>query len=611
MKSKLLSAALVSGALTAGVFHAQAQGFTQNFDDITTLSGNGWFMQNNSSPLGVTSWFQGTSVAGGGPFDAYNGAAAAYIGANFNNTGSAGTISNWLLTPVATIKNGDVISFYTRSTGDNYPDRLQLRLSTNGASSNVGSTATDVGDFTTVLTEVNPTLVVGGYPATWTQYTVTVSGLSAPVSGRFAFRYFVTSAGSSGSNSDYIGIDNVIYTPYVCPTFALTADGALTGGNAGIAYTYGLTQSGALGTPAFAVTSGALPPGVTLAANGTISGTPTATGNFTFSVTVSDASGCSGSGNYSIQVDCAANPIAFSDFSGCSNDGLITLAASPAGGTYSGTGVTAGQFDPSSGSQMLTYDYTDPYGCAYSQTATVTVNPAPVADLGADVSECADAYVLTTMSDPDYGYTWNVPGTADTLSVMTSGTYSVTVTSNTTGCSNSDTVEIMLHPDPSVTMNLPDMICEYNIALIMNGTPAGGTYFGSTAISGNMFDPALSGSGTFTIEYMYTDVNGCSAIAIDTIAVSECLGIQEQLFETGFALYPNPADALVNISISNTYEHVLLELISATGKVLFSKEVTVSGELVETLDISDYSNGIYYLRLTNSGGSAIEKLVKN
>jgi len=32
--------------------------------------------------VGSTNWFQGT-----GPFDAYNGVANAYIGANYNNTG--------------------------------------------------------------------------------------------------------------------------------------------------------------------------------------------------------------------------------------------------------------------------------------------------------------------------------------------------------------------------------------------------------------------------------------------------------------------------------------------------------------------------------------------
>jgi len=280
---------------------ASAQSFTENFDDITLLAGNGWSLQNLSTPVGSTNWFQGTSIGGGGPFDAYNGAANAYIGANYNNTGSTGTISNWLLTPNRTLRNGDVLTFYTRKPSpDSYADRLEARLSTNGASTNAGTNATTVGDFTTLLMSINPSLVLGVYPTTWTQYTITMSGLPAPTSGRMAFRYFVTGAGFSGSNSDYIGIDNVVYTPYVCP--AITLSGTPGNGIWGQAYNVSLGQTGALGAPNFAVTAGALPPAMTLSSSGTISGTPTATGTFNFTATVSDASGCSGSQAYGITI---------------------------------------------------------------------------------------------------------------------------------------------------------------------------------------------------------------------------------------------------------------------------------------------------------------------
>lgn len=300
-------------ACGSGPIHAQA--FTENFDDITLLAGNGWFLQNNSAPVGITSWFQGTSVAGGGPFDAYNGAANSYIGANFNSTtGSSGIISTWLLTPNRTFRNGDVLVFYTRkpatpSGGTDYPDRLEVRLSTNGASTNVGAAGNNVGDFTTLLLSVNPTLVAGGYPYSWTQYTITLAGLPAPTSGRVAFRYFVTGAGPTGANSDYIGIDNVVYTPYTCP--ALTVTGTPGAGTFGQAYNASFSQTGALGAPSYAITSGALPGGLTLSSAGTISGTPTATGTFNFTVTVSDASGCSGSAPHAITIAPAPQTLTF------------------------------------------------------------------------------------------------------------------------------------------------------------------------------------------------------------------------------------------------------------------------------------------------------------
>ena len=193
---------------TPGPFVAS---LNEGFDNITTLATNGWSLQNNSSPLGSTSWFQGTSVAGGGPFDAYDGAANGYIGANYNNTGTTGTISNWMITPVLDFGSGAALSFFTRKASpDSYADRLEVRLSTNGASTNVGTTATGVGDFATVLVSVNPNLVLGVYPTGWTQFLA--SSLPHNGQGRIAFRYFVTGGGSSGTASDYIGIDRVVYS---------------------------------------------------------------------------------------------------------------------------------------------------------------------------------------------------------------------------------------------------------------------------------------------------------------------------------------------------------------------------------------------------------------
>ena len=78
-----------------------------------------------------------------------------------------------------------------------------------GAGTDVGATATSVGTFTTLMTTVNPGLTLAGYPNTWTQFPVNVSGLGAPTNGRFAFRYFVT---GMNVNGDYIGIDDVAYT---------------------------------------------------------------------------------------------------------------------------------------------------------------------------------------------------------------------------------------------------------------------------------------------------------------------------------------------------------------------------------------------------------------
>jgi len=208
---------LVLAAAPAG---AQDPSFSEGFDDITTLTGDGWVETNNSSSAGSTSWlsvakktreaerFQGNDAV----FPAHSGATTSYIAANFNST-ATDIISDWLISPEVTFVDGDTITFYTRTgTASAYPDRLQVRLSAAGASTDVGTGTADVGDFTTLMLDINPTLTVGGYPETWTLQTATVTGFPTPQSGRFALRYYVTDAGPAGSNSNYIGVDTLDFT---------------------------------------------------------------------------------------------------------------------------------------------------------------------------------------------------------------------------------------------------------------------------------------------------------------------------------------------------------------------------------------------------------------
>ncbi len=213
---------------------ASAQSFTDSFDNATyggTLDAAGntaggddvtsvvtWRALNLSSQLGTTGWFDlDPSVFPDSPTNSGEGA----IGANYNNT-AGGLINNWLLSPTLTFNNGDVISFYTRTpTGTMWADRLRLMLSLNGSSG-------DVADFTTTLLSVNEGLVVANYPQNWTQFSATISGLSGATSGRFAFNYNVPDAGPTGTNSNFIGIDDVSYDAVPEPaTMAALAMGTL------------------------------------------------------------------------------------------------------------------------------------------------------------------------------------------------------------------------------------------------------------------------------------------------------------------------------------------------------------------------------------------------
>jgi hypothetical protein len=202
--------AVFAFAALAAVAGSAMASFSEGFEGAVP----GWQIFNASNPVGTTQW----GISTGNVFPAFAGNNHAF--ANFNATGSVGTISAWLFSPVDTIQNGDVLKFWTRTVdGNPYPDRMQVRLSTNGASTNVGASEFSVGDFSTLLLDINPTLDPSptGYPEGWTQFSITISGLMGPVSGRFGFRYFVDDAGAFGLNSNYIGLDDVEFTSIPAP----------------------------------------------------------------------------------------------------------------------------------------------------------------------------------------------------------------------------------------------------------------------------------------------------------------------------------------------------------------------------------------------------------
>ena len=197
-------------------FGAVTTSLGEDFDDVASLAGDGWIMVNNSDLLGSTSWFQGD----GAVFTARNGNANAYIAADRDNAGDGGgtdAISNWLITPEVELAEGKALSFASRTVASSTaPDRLQVRMSTNGSSTDVGSSATSVGDFTTLLLDINPDLSIGGYRETWARFNAVVSDVGTPTMGRLAIRYFVSDAGGGGVNSNYIGIDSVAYGDFDC-----------------------------------------------------------------------------------------------------------------------------------------------------------------------------------------------------------------------------------------------------------------------------------------------------------------------------------------------------------------------------------------------------------
>ena len=193
--------------------------FAEEFDTVSNSVKRGWVIANNTKPIGTASWKQGIFYYENkkGTGDGFGALHASYSGTDFIMTsidcgfGNA-NCSNWLISPEMTVKNGDSVSFYTRTY--EYParaaDRLQVRLNTVDGSPDVGVDSNSVGNFNTVLLDINAQFVLTGpdaYPGTWTKYSVVITNMPDIRKTRIGFRYYVPDGGPTGQNGLGIGID--------------------------------------------------------------------------------------------------------------------------------------------------------------------------------------------------------------------------------------------------------------------------------------------------------------------------------------------------------------------------------------------------------------------
>lgn len=167
----------------------------------------------------------------------------------------------------------------------------------------------------------------------------------------------------------------------------------LPNGLVGTPYSQSITAQSGLAPFTFTVASGALPAGLSLSAAGLLSGTPTATGNASFTVAVADAGGVPGSRAYTLNISCP--PIAITP--GTLPDGQVgvayaqTLTASggaaphaftitvgelPDGLTLSGAGELTGT-PTGAGAAVFTVRATDAFGCTGEETYALAVFTDP------------------------------------------------------------------------------------------------------------------------------------------------------------------------------------------------------------------------------------------
>ncbi|MBU0490093.1 MAG: PKD domain-containing protein [Bacteroidetes bacterium] len=249
---------------------------------------------------------------------------------------------------------------------------------------------------------------------------------------------------------------------------------------------------------------------------------PTAT--TTYTVTVDDGSGCTGSDEITVAVNTAPAVDAGANATICEGD-FTNLAASGAD-TYLWSPIQ-GLNDPNIANPIAAPVITTYYtvtgtaanGCTASDEVIITVNALPTASCGSDVAICFGG---STLLDGGSGSTfaWAPSAGLDNPSAQQpiaspTGTTTYTVTiSDGNGCSASDDIIVTVNSLPTVALGSDQSFCAGNFVSLDAGNP-GATFLWSTGATSQATD--IYAGDTIWVDV--TDGNGC--VGTDTVVLVE------------------------------------------------------------------------------------------
>ena len=175
--------------------------------------------------------------------------------------------------------------------------------------------------------------------------------------------------------------------------------------------------------------------------------------------------------------------------------------------TYEWSNAVSGQTNPVSPSTTSDYSVTtkDRYECIVSDTVTVTVNPLPVVDAGADTAVCNQQQVVLSGSGAT-SYVWTngvTNGVAFTPPVGTT-TYVVVGTDANT-CKNTDSLQVTVYADPVVDAGADILVCQ-GATITLNGSGANTYSWNNGVTNGTPF--TINTTTTYTVTG--TTAQGCT-----------------------------------------------------------------------------------------------------
>ena len=247
----------------------------------------------------------------------------------------------------------------------------------------------------------------------------------------------------------------------------------------------------------------------------------------TYTVTVTDANGCTATTSVTITQPSTLTSSFTQINVGCfgNNTGSIDLTVT--GGVAPFSYLWSNNFTQEDLQNLAAGTYsvtvTDANGCTTSQSVTISQPQAPLAlnttqiNVSCFGNSTGSVNLTVTGGTAPFTYLWSNNGTVEDPTGMAAGTYSVTVT-DANGCTAQTSVTIT-QPQSGLSLNTTqiNVLCFGNNSGSINLTVSGGTAPYTYAWSNNttLEDPSNLPAGTYTVTV--TDANGCTATTTVTI----------------------------------------------------------------------------------------------
>ena len=257
----------------------------------------------------------------------------------------------------------------------------------------------------------------------------------------------------------------------------------------------------------------------------------------TYSLTVTDAAGCSAESSATIEDSDAPTASASATPTSCGeNNGSATVDATGGNAPYSYVWSSADTDNMIDGLEPGTYDVTvtDANGCTDVASVTVADSSSPEVAVGSSPTMCGGnnggASASVSAGTAPYTYLWSNGSTATFIGGLVAGTYSVTVT-DAEGCTAEGSTTVEDSDAPIASIESEHTTCGQNngsATANVSGGQAPYIYAWSDGSNTPSIDNLSAGDYSFTV----TDINGCTDETTVTVGDSDDINADASATET-------------------------------------------------------------------------------